>query len=45
MEAGRKDLGLWTVLAVHGDDAAFRERSPAVDAEELPQVAVGYTHE
>jgi hypothetical protein len=45
MEARREDLGLWTVLAVHGDDAAFRERPPTVDAEELPQVAIGYTHE
>ena len=45
MEAGGEDFGLRAVLAVHGDDPPFSQRTAAVDAKELSQIPIGHANE
>src|SRR5439155_16186870 len=41
MKSGREYPRLCTVFAVHGDNAATRERASAINAEDLRQMVIG----
>src|SRR5262249_61187240 len=45
MESGSKDLGLWAVLAVRGDNPALGQGTAAVNPEQMAQLPIGHENE